>query len=232
MRWILRVAFIFVLLIIVAQFFLPGTVATAMEKALHEQWQLQEVQVKVHAFPAVKILTGKVDKAEIFISETVFGMVPINDLYMELLEININVISVLQKDFNYEMQRAGTVEFKITEEGLNKYLQENPIGGLNNVSVELNEDLSKVKSQITILGTKVDFTLLGRFALKDENLVFVPEDFKVDEHSLGELFKDRIETGTNLAFNLGTLPYDTKLNRLETGVKTITFYGTIGFFRI
>jgi len=231
-KWILRVTFVLLLLIIIAQFFLPGTVATAMENALQEQWKLQEVQVNIYAFPAVKILTGKVDRAEIFAPSTVFGMVPVNDIYIELHEIKVGVIGVLQNDLNYKMHRTGTVEFKITEKRLNEYLQANPIDGLSNIAVELSEDISRVKSQITILGTQVDFTLLGRFTLKDDNLLFIPEDFKVDEHSLGDLFKDKFEAGTNLEFKLGTLPYDTRLNRLETGEKTITFYGTIGFLKI
>lgn len=232
MKWLFRITLFFFLLAIVGQFFMPRTVANAMESALEEQWQLQEVQVNIHAFPAIKILTGNVDKAEIFVPSTIFGGLPVNNLYIELYKINVNVISVLQKDFDYEMHRAGTVQFIITEEGLNEYLQANPISGLGNVSVELSQDISSIHTQVTILGSQVNFTLLGRFILKDGNLIFLPEDLKVDNYSLGDMVKDKFEAGTNFEFKLGDLPYDTKLDRLESAEKKITVYGTIGLLEI
>jgi len=228
MKRLFSIILILGLLMALAQMILPGKLAAAMEKALQEQWEMQDVQVKIYAFPAIKILTGRIDRAEIFVGSAVFGMVPVNDLYIELKEVRIDVVSALQRDINYEMQRAGTVKFKITEQGLNDYLKDNPISGLGNVTIELSEDISTVKSQVTVLGSKVDLALLGRFTLKNGSLAFLPEDFGIDKHSLGDLFRDRFKAGTNLEITIGTLPYDTELHSLETGENIITFYGTIG----
>ena len=223
------VIFVLGLLMVIAQLVLPAKLADAIEISLYEQWEVQEVQVIIYAFPAVKILTGNIDRAEIFVGSATFGMFPINELYIQIEEARINIINALRRNFNYEMQRvAGNFEFRITEQGLNDYLKNNPIGDLGNVTVELREGLSTVKSQIGVLGSSVDVALLGRFTLKNGNIAFLIEDLKIEEHSLGGLLGDRFQVGTNFEITIGNLPYNTRLHNLETGENTIIFYGTIG----
>ena len=214
---------------IIAQLILPVKLADAVEISLQEQWEMQDVQVKIYAFPAVKLLAGNIDRAEIFVGSTFFGILPISELYIELEEVSLNMINVLQRNFNDELQRVnGNFEFRVTEQGLNDYLKTNPIGDLGNVTVELREDLSTVKSQISVLGSSLDVALLGRFTLRNGNLAFLVEDLKVEEHSLGGLFGDSFRVGTSFEITIGTLPHNARLHSLETGENYIIFYGAIG----
>jgi|GEM_PF-2663045 len=230
MKRLLGVILFLGLLMVIIQLALPGKLATAVEISIQEQWEIQNVQVKIYAFPAIKILAGNIDRAEIFIGSTTFGMLPINELYIELEEVSINIMNALRRNFNYELQRvAGTFEFRVTEQGLNYYLKNNPISVLgNNVTVELRDDLSIVRSQLSLLGSSINIALLGRFTLKSGNIAFLIEDLKIDDHSLDGLLGDRFQIGTNFEIVIGTLPYNAVLHSLKTGENTIIFYGTIG----
>ncbi len=231
-KWIARLIVILLILGSLAQVFLPQNVSSAVEEALKEQYGLNDVQVTVHSFPAIKLLAGRIDGAEIFVPSTIFSNIPVNDLYVSLKEVDINVISVLQKEPRYTMNRTGQIQFKITEDGLNGYLAENPISGLSNLNVSLQGNQSIVNCEVTILSNKINIGLVGRFSLNQGNLIFIPEDLIIEEHSIGNYLKDRFTTGTNFQINLGDLPYDARLTRLETGENSITFYGEIGPIKI
>ncbi|MEW6621859.1 MAG: DUF2993 domain-containing protein [Bacillota bacterium] len=217
---------------IIIQVMLPQTISTAMEQALEEHWELQNVKVDIKAFPAVKILWGRVDRAEVYVPAFNLGIMPVNHLKISLQNIKIDIIKAVNKEFSYIAEQPGRIEFFVTQEGLNEYLKQNPITGISDVSIELKDSQSIVKCQIMLLGRNINLSLLGRFSLGKDSLVFVPEDLVVQDHSLGDVFKDRVKTGVNLEVNLINLPFDTRLTGLEAGDGYLKFTGEIGGLKI
>lgn len=194
----------------VAQFLLPAATEHALQQALTESLAPGAIDVDVQAFPAVKLLTGKIDRLVVRLDHFDLQGFPLERAEMELNGFQVEPVALLgKKELEISVARPAVFQAIISQESLNKYLERQKISSmLENARFLLIEEQATLQGEIVFLGARVPVELDGDFHIKEGNIFqFIPERVRLQGFDLGETFEARLLQKVGISLDLGNLPF-------------------------
>lgn len=199
---------IMVLLLLGLEFFVPGLVASTLEGYLREEADsVESLTIKIDSFPAVKMLTGRIDEVDIEAE----GLM-IDNLYLNNLVLGYQDILLKQGGFTGSNTR---LEIVIMEESLNNYIRAK-YPDLEAFQLEITPENVLLKGNINIFEMIFNIQLSGNFIINDQkDIYFIPDNFQIEDLNIPvNLLKSYIE-GLDFSFNLKDLNIPLDINEIK-----------------
>lgn len=186
MRTILLTIVIGVLLLMAgAQVYLPPFMEARLGEGLQAATGIPSLNVELQSFPAVRLLTGAVGHMIVFADDVMVDGLRIESLHLEAADVRIGVGEVLRG--RSPSVRAGgeaAVRLTVTSESLTEYanaMPDLPPG----MRVDINERGVELAGSVTLLGSAIDATVVGRFQPDGHTgVMFVPDNVAVEGQAL------------------------------------------------
>ncbi len=203
---------IVLIIIIISQLFLPPFAADKLRDVLEQETDsIDKLEINIASFPALKILTGRVD--HVFIKSQ--GLQS-NNLYIDSFDVSYRDI-ILQKGSFYGINTY--LEAVISENAIDKYVSAT-YPELNDFQLNITPEQVLLEGSISVFDTSFNLKLSGNFIINDrEDIYFVPDDFQVENIKIPiSLLKSYIEK-IDFSFNLEELgiPLDISEIQLMSG---------------
>ncbi|MFW6029632.1 MAG: DUF2993 domain-containing protein [Halanaerobiales bacterium] len=214
--WILIFIFLFVFLAI--ELFLPGIANRRLLEIFQQEIDgIEELEINLRSFPALKILFGRVDHVSIRSQ----GLLH-DHLYLKKLNLNYDNITLYRDDF---VGANSYLEAIITEDALNKYLSKK-YPEMGNFSLQINPEQILLQGVLNLFDVKFNFQINGNLILNDESQIyFVPDDLRVEEVNVPvKLIKAYIEEFA-FVIDLKTLDIPIDIDEIKTGSSYILITG-------
>src|SRR5690554_867201 len=149
-RWLFLILIFFFLLFLGIELYLPSIANRTIENIFEEETdEIEDLEINVSSFPALKILLGRVDHASIRAQ----GLTH-DHLYLEQFNLNYSNI-VLNKNGFHGINTY--LEAMVTEEALNKYLKEK-YPEMGNFSVQINPEQILLQGELNIFDIGINFS--------------------------------------------------------------------------
>ena len=197
-----------IVFLLALEFFLPALMANILKDYLRKEADaIAYINVKLDSFPAIKMLRGKIDQADIEIK----GL-SINNLYLDKLDLQYR--DVFMKEGGFTGRNTG-LEAIITEEALNNYIQAK-FPELEAFQLQIRPEQVALEGRISIFEMLLEVQLSGNFAVSDQREVyFIPDNFRVENINIPvNLLKAYIE-GLDFSFNLEDLNIPLALDEIK-----------------
>ena len=199
-------------LILLAQIILPGLAENSLRDIFYDRTaKIEELIINVAAFPAFKILRGRLD----YIDVNTKGIV-IDDLYIDMMSVKYRDVVYGKTGFDGDNTALKAV---ITQEAINNYIVEQ-YPDLKNFSININPEQVLFQGYINFFEARINLTLTGNFIINDnDRIYFIPDDLKVEDIKIPvNLLKQYIEK-LNFYFDLKELniPLSIEEIRLSSG---------------
>jgi len=165
------------------------------------------LKTDIKVFPAVKILTGKIDKVLIQAEETVVNNLKLEDIEINFTEFTYHPVKFLTGNFEYYIE-YGEIKFKINEKSLEKYLAVQNFLNSNDINIEISEENLIIKSTIKLLGKNIPVLISGIPIIEEENLKFKPDNVKLGLINLGDTIDVRLKNNSIFRFNFDNFPFN------------------------
>ncbi|MFP4016798.1 MAG: DUF2993 domain-containing protein [Halanaerobiales bacterium] len=185
-------------LILIAQLFLPQFAANKLRNILEKETDsIDYLDVDITSFPALEILTGRIDHV-VIASE---GM-KIDNLYLDTF--NVSYRDIILKKGGFTGVNTD-LEVVISEGSINDYVN-SKYHDLKDFVIQITPDQVLLQGLISIFEADFQLKLSGNFVINDQqNIYFVPEDFQIEDIKVPVgLLKSYIEK-LDFSFNLKEL---------------------------
>ncbi|GAB6100079.1 hypothetical protein JCM16358_19580 [Halanaerocella petrolearia] len=189
------IKFWFVIIIIVImiglQLLLPGFFAQEVKKSLKnevESWQ--QLEVDVDAFPAVKVLIGRIDELDL-----VGRGIKLNGTRVDSLEATFKDLKLKETKEGWQVTEGKNtyLDLEITEEDLNNYLLTKPaLKIFKNFKVDLTSSQVIMTGLINFFNAEVNLQLAGNFVVANKDKIVFKSDKLAVENIVvpGEVIKE------------------------------------------
>lgn len=185
-------------LILIAQLFLPQFAVNKLRNILEKETDsIDYLDVDITSFPALEILTGRIDHV-VIASE---GM-KIDNLYLDTF--NVSYRDIILKKGGFTGVNTD-LEVVISEGSINDYVN-SKYHDLKDFVIQITPDQVLLQGLISIFEADFQLKLSGNFVINDQqNIYFVPEDFQIEDIKVPVgLLKSYIEK-LDFSFNLKEL---------------------------
>ncbi len=211
------IVIIVVTIIIISQLFLPPFAADKLRDVLEQETDsIDKLDINIASFPAIKILTGRVD--HVFIKSE---GVQFNNLYIDSFDVSYRDI-ILQKGSFYGINTY--LEAVISENAIDDYISDT-YPELQDFQLKITAEQVLLEGSISIFDASFNLMFSGNFVINDrEDIYFVPDDFQLEDIKIPvSLLKSYIEK-IDFSFNLEELgiPLDISEIQLMSGHIIIT----------
>lgn len=199
-----------VILFLITEIFLPGLAEDRLKKILDKRAdKIENLDIKVASFPALKILLGRIDH----VSVNIEGLV-VDELYINHMNINYHDLIFSKTGFSGINTR---LEAMVTEKSLNDYI-DSKYPDLENFNVTINPEQVLMEGAIKLFEARINLKLAGNFVINDkEEIYFVPADFQLENIKIPiDLLKRYLE-GLNFSFDLKELEIPLSIDELRLG---------------
>lgn len=205
------------LIFILSEICLPALAAGFLKKLFYDKADsIDDIKVEIRTFPALKILSGKVDQLEL---ETE-GLL-VNNLYVK--EIRLSYQDIILKKNGFSGINT-LLEAIITEEAINNYFRAE-YGDLKDFQLKISPEKIILLGKIEFLSMFFNVQLSGNLVLNDnKDIYFVPVHFQIENLNIPvNVLKSYIE-GFDFSFSIKELgiPLDISSIRVDHGFIVIS----------
>ncbi|MFW5981975.1 MAG: DUF2993 domain-containing protein [Halanaerobiaceae bacterium] len=214
--WI--ILFVFLLLFLAIELFLPGIANRRLVNILHDETDgIEDLEINLSSFPAFKILFGRIDHVSI----RSHGLLH-DHLYLERFNLNYDDIVLYRDDF---VGNNSYLEAIITEDALNEYLNKK-YPEMGSFLLEINPEQILLEGELKIFDVQFAFQISGNLLVNNRNQIyFVPDDLRVEEVNIPlNLIKAYIEEYTFM-IDLQTLDIPIDIDEIKIGSSYILITG-------
>ena len=214
--WILLI--VFFLIFLGTEIYLPGIATRRLVDIFEQETEdIQQLDVNIASFPALKIFLGRVDHVSIRSQGLLF-----DDLYVERFNLNYRNI-VLSKD---SFEGVNTYfEALVTQDALNDYLKEK-YPELGTFLLEINPEQILLQGEIKVLQASFNLQLSGNLLVNDKNQIyFVPDNFQVEDINIPVNFLKSYIEGLAFVIDLQTLDIPLNVDEIQIGPEYILITG-------
>lgn len=177
---------IFVLVVVVlvvgaAQFLLPSMVTSRVQKQLEENLKPQQTTLQITSTPAVKMLFGDIDVINGELEKVKLGALTFDKIIVDVKGLALSPTELwINKQLVVIGLESGNIEGIVTDTELQAFLEER-VKGLEVTKVSLQAEKIAVDGNIDIGGIiRGKATVNGSMVIKNNRLVFVPQQFSID----------------------------------------------------
>ncbi|MFP4661973.1 MAG: DUF2993 domain-containing protein [Halanaerobiales bacterium] len=209
--WVI-IIFITFFLLIISQLFLPQIAVNRLRNVLEEETDsIDYLDISITSFPAMEILTGKIDYVFIESDGLMF-----DNLYLDTF--NVSYRDIVFKKGSFTGVNTD-LEVVISEQSINDYVNSR-YSDLKDFDIQITSDQVFLQGLITIFEADFQLKLTGNFVINEQqDIYFVPSDFQIENIRIPvELLKSYIEK-LDFSINLKELgiPLDISHINLMTG---------------
>ncbi len=227
-RWLpWALALVAVGVLIASQIVLPPLVANRIEEAFHEGYPDAEfIQVKVEAFPALKIITGRFDRLDLDARLFSQGGLKVDAFLVDAKKLKISPAAlskgVVQIDEVGDLQAT----VLIGEDSLNEYLWAK-VDPARFMRIELTRDRARLVGEMNLFQRVLDLSLDGRFKVLGRTRVgFVVEQLAVEKLQIPKVLLDTVQSKWDLAMDFSELPVPVALQEVRLEEDSLYVFGT------
>jgi DUF2993 family protein len=207
--------------------FLPSLLEYAVARDVRARLGVEKLpDVKLKSDPPLRMLAGEFSGGRIVMKNTYLGNVKAKRARIDLNPFDINVWATIREGHVVDREPlSGDVRVDVPEEEVSRLTRagsEIPIMG-----VDVNNDGVVVKSEISALGTRFPVSIEGVPALRDEELIFEPQELTVAGVQVPDELADRLLSGTSFEYPLDRLPYQTSIIGVEAEDGRIVLNGNV-----
>jgi len=202
------IVIIVVTIIIISQLFLPPFAADKLRDVLEQETDsIDKLDINIASFPAIKILTGRVD--HVFIKSE---GVQFNNLYIDSFDVSYRDI-ILQKGSFYGINTY--LEAVISENAIDDYISDT-YPELQDFQLKITAEQVLLEGSISIFDASFNLMFSGNFVINDrEDIYFVPDDFQLEDIKIPvSLLKSYIEK-IDFSFNLEELGIPLDISEIQ-----------------
>lgn len=215
-RWLIIILILFIFLI--SEMFLPGLAVDRIRRILSKSAdEIDRLDINVAAFPALKVLLGKVDHIVL----NAEGLL-VDDLLIDDLVINYRDVSFNRSGFDGINTGLQAV---ITEDSLNNYIHRK-YSELDNFFIKIEPERISLQGYVNIFEAKIRVLFAGNFVINDRDIIyFVPSDVQVEDVKLpANLIKSYMED-LDFSFDLKELDIPLSIDELQLSPGKISITG-------
>ncbi|WP_408955714.1 DUF2993 domain-containing protein [Natroniella sp. ANB-PHB2] len=217
LKKLIKPAIILLLLLLVAsQFILPRIFSTRLETSLSQELDdYEELKVRINSFPAIKLLTGRVDQLEIKANNLVS-----EQLTLERLEASYSDLKLV-KDASEQWQvRQGEnteLEVELTDKDLNHYLAtRSELDILDSFRIDLTSDQMVMVGNLRFFNTDLSLQLTGGFSIYDhQTLIFNSDKLAVDQIVISTSVIEQLKDELSFKISLADFPLPLELTEVN-----------------
>ncbi|GAW93162.1 hypothetical protein ACD_39C01086G0002 [Calderihabitans maritimus] len=208
------------LFLLLSQLFFPRVVALALEEAVRYNFpHAADVQVEVEAVPATKILLGKFDVINLYITEGSVGGLPVSRFQSRLKEVQIDWGELLQeKKLVLRYQQPSFTEIVLLASDVSRYLEQQLRGRFLKPEVRLGDDQVTLLGSVSIFSMPVELEIDGTLEISGaREIAFKPRNLRINRVELGNPFRENILAQTRFLISLEQIPFVSELEKIEVG---------------
>ena len=200
--------FIFIILlgILISQLFLPGFAADKLRSVFEQETDsIDKLDINIASFPALKILTGRID--HVFIESE--GLM-LDNLYLDSFNIRYRDILLQKNGFT---GNNTYLEAVISEVAINNYIK-SKYPELEDFHLKITGEQVLLEGSINFFEADINLKLSGNFVINDnQDIYFIPDNFQIENLRIPvDLLKNYIE---RLNFSLSLKELNIPLNISE-----------------
>jgi LmeA-like phospholipid-binding len=207
--------------------FLPSLLEYAVARDVKARLGVdRQPDVTLKSDPPIRMLAGAFSGGRIVMKNTYLGNVKARKARIYLDPFDIDVWATIRKGRVVDRDPlSGDLHVSVPEKEVSRLAKvgsEIPIQ-----SVDVHEDGVVVRSEVSALGTQFPVSIEGVPALRDEELIFEPQDLTAAGVQVPDELADRLLAGTFFEYPLDRLPYQTSITGVEAEVGRIVLNGKV-----
>ena len=206
-RYGYNLVIVLLLAVIIGQFVLPPAAEKASRTFFEKAFPGAVVSdAKIHAFPAVKLLTGSADGIEFEVSDFKVNNLNVSSLKVKALGLIWDYRQLFEGFNKFPEAETLNITALLSEKDLNRYLDTWVINGFNNPSIDLEASGALLKGEVQLLGRKFPIQVSGKFEAMEGSVWFQPDEIILEEQQLKADFSRELARGLGFKLPLNVLP--------------------------
>ena len=164
-----------------------------MESSITEEMQFTEnLKIDITAFPAWKLFESRADRVSIKADYLTYDNLVLEDITAFYEQVMLSEEQIY--GYNTDLKLI------IGQDGLNQFVQQQ-YPDLESIQISLQQDEILIEGTILLLGMEVDVLLVGGVDVVNNQVLFIPEEVKVQELPLPRNLVEGFLAEQDLAFN-------------------------------
>lgn len=182
MRRLFATVIVMIALVLVGtQLFLPSLVEQKMSESLQSAVPGAPIDVRLSAFPALRLLTGSVGKFAVDVRDFALNGLTVAHLAVEARNLDVDVAGVWRGE-TLPVRGGGSfvIQVVVTEDALTDYINDT-LAWPGDVRAEVRDDGVRVSGDVRLGETTLPVVVVGRFEPADGTAItFVVDDLMVE----------------------------------------------------
>lgn len=207
--------------------FLPSLLEYAVARDVQARLGTEtQPEVSLKSDPALKMLSGEFSGGHIVLKQAGLGGVRAERAKIDLDPFDINVWASMWKGHVMDREPlSGDITVEVTEAEVFRLVKAGSDVPVTGVDVEGGGVV--VRSEATVLGTRLPISVEGDLGLRDTSMVFEPRSLEAAGITVPEELADQLLAGADFEYPLDRLPYQTTLTGVETEEGQIVLSGRV-----
>src|SRR5829696_4020182 len=207
--------------------FVPSLIEYAVATDVQNRLGIEkQPEVRLRSDPPLTMLKGEFSGGRIAMRNVDLGGVQAGKASIDLDPFDIDVWDTMKNGRVVDREPlSGALEIEVSEDEVARLAQkdsEMPV-----TSVKVQEVGVLIGSEASALGTQFPVSVEGDLAVANGDLVFEPGSLEAAGVPSPDELADQLLAGANFEYSLDRLPYQTTINRVETGEGRIVLGGRV-----
>ena len=214
-------------LLIAPYTFLPSLLEYAVARDVQARLGTQsQPEVNLKSDPALKMLSGEFSGGHIVLKKVGLGGVQAERVRIDLDPFDINVWASSWKGHVVDREPlSGDITVEVPEDEVFRLVKEGSDMPVTGVDVEEGEVV--VRSEATVLGTRLPVSVDGNLGLRGSSMVFEPRSMEAAGIRVPEELADQLLAGADFEYAVDRLPYQATLTGVEAEEGQIVLSGRV-----
>jgi len=214
-------------ILIIAQLTLPRALEARIERALSRSFEEASlVRAEIRSVPAVELLWGRIDRAELELRRVVLGEIAVDAVRVDGEELWVDAPKLFRGEgVDVKAAKALRATLVLTEEDVNQYFWSR-IQGAKRFRVSLERGQARVAGSFSLFGREFDVRVNGKFRVAGPaSVAFVPEQVSVDDAAVPQFLIDLVASEWQLLLHFGEAPFSIAIEDLLIEDGRLWVYG-------
>src|SRR5215216_4359609 len=201
---------------------LPSLLEGAAARGIQEGLGLRSTpEVELEVGSPAEMLAGRFS-----VGAADLGGVRAERVAVDLDSFDLNLMaSLMGREIRSDKPLSGTLRAEISEEEVSRLAREGadvPVRG-----VDLEEDEVVVDSEVPVLGVDVPVSVRGDLALRDRELVFLPQQLSALGAEVPGALAEQLLAQADFSYPIGGLPYGAEVTDVKAREGRLAVSGTL-----
>ena len=206
---------------------LPSLLEGAAARGIQEGLGLRSTpEVELEVGSPAEMLAGRFSGGSVPLGAADLGDVRAERVAVDLDPFDLNLMaSLMGREIRSDKPLSGTLRAEISEEEVSRLAREGadvPVRG-----VDLEEDEVVVDSEVPVLGVDVPVSVRGDLALRDRELVFLPQQLSALGAEVPGALAEQLLAQADFSYPIGGLPYGAEVTDVKAREGRLAVSGTL-----